>query len=1309
MKRTFLFGRFLSVLMLVLLVSVGGAKAQENTFVFEGSASGDFAAVHATTDFSAYGQTALKVCGPLNGDDVTAIRAAIASHFTSLDLSDARITAEGKFVYSGSSYPMKADRIVRSMFAGLGTLQSVVLPGSITDIETYAFQNCTHLAGITIPAAVDTIYGHAFAYCYDLVPEFADGSQLVYIGANAFFSCHNMQQVALPNTVRAIGESAFSSCSALTTINIPSSLTEIPEKLFNNCSKLDDITIPAGIQEIGNNAFYNCASLTSITIPDGVKEIPNAAFSLCKSLVSVTLPATVTSIGNDAFSSCSSLSDITLPANLVKVGNGSFRGCSKLTGVLIPNSVTTIGTSAFNGCSGLTAVTLPPRVTAIPASLFAGCISLEAIMVPAGVTSIGNSVFDGCSSLKSVSLPATVTSVGTNAFQNCTSLQAIDLPVGVKSIPANLFYRCSSLKSVNVAADVTQIGNYAFYECTSLEGFDIPSTVTSIGNYAFSGCTSLVELELSPALTSVGTNAFQNCTSLQTITLPDGVKSIPANLFYRCSSLKSVNVAADVTQIGNSAFYECTSLEGFDMPSTVTSIGNYAFCGCTSLVEFNIPYAVTSIGNQAFRDCVGITALDFPAAITAIPDEVCRGCASLTTVNFPETVIKIGTSSFEGCVSLSEVKLPASLQTINTHAFYNTALREMVLPSAVTSIGTAAFGDCDNLVFFTVNEGCTSITSSSSVWNGCDNLLAIYLPSTITSLHYAAFRGIPNLREVHVRMAGPINPYGGNYPFGIEGCTLYVPKGAVEAYKAHGYWGGNWFAIVEEEYTLASIPDDEWNILKQIPILTGGENWENKWELATTKEECGIPQGVTVSNGHVVSISLAGNNLTGTIPYVVFALPYLSSVNLANNNLKGELGYCADGDGDSAVDVVCDSLRSLDISGNGLTGDLYKVMDFAPNLTVLKASNNRIRDISGILPVYTLEYYGQDLSDIYTVNYSDLYNLMCDPADSGNIPTIFTYTNTDKSTLDSNIDYFGKYFNVNISSNPGDNDAWYMKLVKYVNSSSNVTYYSAASWCDGLYKTPSGSTLYAGVGTTDWSKCHRFNIVMDYGMGDVNFDAELNISDMQRMLNYALDSLYYSRYMPFNFHAANIIDSDNVINVQDVVANINMLLDEGITPKFSKRRYALSTTVEETNVEYEAMLYVRDGQLVLETTRPVAALDIDLSAGNAVWNSNIAAFSRAERGNRSIIYSFFGDTLAEGKTVLADFDGSITEAMVVDVDGNRINLLLGSGYTAVEGEAMNRAMNGIVFDLQGRKVADEVNGSIMPGMYIVNGKKKLLK
>ena len=1217
MKRTFLFGRFLSVLMLVLLVSVGGAKAQENTFVFEGSASGDFAAVHATTDFSAYGQTALKVCGPLNGDDVTAIRAAIASHFTSLDLSDARITAEGKFVYSGSSYPMKADRIVRSMFAGLGTLQSVVLPGSITDIETYAFQNCTHLAGITIPAAVDTIYGHAFAYCYDLVPEFADGSQLVYIGANAFFSCHNMQQVALPNTVRAIGESAFSSCSALTTINIPSSLTEIPEKLFNNCSKLDDITIPAGIQEIGNNAFYNCASLTSITIPDGVKEIPNAAFSLCKSLVSVTLPATVTSIGNDAFSSCSSLSDITLPANLVKVGNSSFRGCSKLTGVLIPNSVTTIGTSAFNGCSGLTAVTLPPRVTAIPASLFAGCISLEAIMVPAGVTSIGNSVFDGCSSLKSVSLPATVTSVGTNAFQNCTSLQAIDLPVGVKSIPANLF--------------------------------------------------------------------------------------------YRCSSLKSVNVAADVTKIGNSAFYECTSLEGFDMPSTVTSIGNYAFCGCTSLVEFNIPYAVTSIGNQAFRDCVGITALDFPAAITAIPDEVCRGCASLTTVNFPETVIKIGTSSFEGCVSLSEVKLPASLQTINTHSFYNTALREMVLPSAVTSIGTAAFGDCDNLVFFTVNEGCTSITSSSSVWNGCDNLLAIYLPSTITSLHYAAFRGIPNLREVHVRMAGPINPYGGNYPFGIEGCTLYVPKGAVEAYKAHGYWGGNWFAIVEEEYTLASIPDDEWNILKQIPILTGGENWENKWELATTKEECGIPQGVTVSNGHVVSISLAGNNLTGTIPYVVFALPYLSSVNLANNNLKGELGYCADGDGDSAVDVVCDSLRSLDISGNGLTGDLYKVMDFAPNLTVLKASNNRIRDISGILPVYTLEYYGQDLSDIYTVNYSDLYNLMCDPADSGNIPTIFTYTNTDKSTLDSNIDYFGKYFNVNISSNPGDNDAWYMKLVKYVNSSSNVTYYSVASWCDGLYKTPSGSTLYAGVGTTDWSKCHRFNIVMDYGMGDVNFDAELNISDMQRMLNYALDSLYYSRYMPFNFHAANIIDSDNVINVQDVVANINMLLDEGITPKFSKRRYALSTTVEETNVEYEAMLYVRDGQLVLETTRPVAALDIDLSAGNAVWNSNIAAFSRAERGNRSIIYSFFGDTLAEGKTVLADFDGSITEAMVVDVDGNRINLLLGSGYTAVEGEAMNRAMNGIVFDLQGRKVADEVNGSIMPGMYIVNGKKKLLK
>ena len=259
-------------------------------------------------------------------------------------------------------------------------------------------------------------------------------------------------------------------------------------------------------------------------------------------------------------------------------------------------------------------------------------------------------------------------------------------------------------------------------------------------------------------------------------------------------------------------------------------------------------------------------------------------------------------------------------------------------------------------------------------------------------------------------MTEPINPNGGNYSFGKEGCTLYVPQGTADAYKAHSYWNLRWTAIVEEDYTLASLTDDEWNILKQIPALTGGDNWKNKWVFAETKEDTEIPKGVTISNGHVASIILTDNNLTGSIPYIIFTLPAISSIDLSNNSLTGDIGGNPNDAGNSAANIVCTSLTSLNISNNELTGDLYRVMDFAPNLTVLRAGYNKIRDISGILPVYTLEYHGQDLSDIYSVNYSDLYNLRCNPDDATSVPTVFTYWNIDKSTAESNIDSHNTYF-----------------------------------------------------------------------------------------------------------------------------------------------------------------------------------------------------------------------------------------------------------------------------------------------------------
>ena len=1295
MRRSLSLKRFLTAATL-LLISIACAKAQENTFTFNASATGEFAAAHATTDFSGYTQDTLKISGPLDGADIDAIKTLVtASTFTSLDLSGAQITAEGSYTYNGSiKYQMKADRIARYMFWSQKKLESIVLPQGVTHIETSAFADCSNLtsvtlnealtdigqsafqssgiASITIPAAVDSIRANAFMYCYNIAPLFAGNSQLKYIGQEAFYNCYYLSSINLPNSITSMGSSVFGACFSLETANIPTSMTSIPAYLFSGCSILNAIEIPAGITTIENYAFEKCSSIESIVIPEGVTSIPNSCFSNCQSLSSITLPSTLETIGFSAFYYCKSLTGITLPASLRTINGSAFKNCSKLQSIEIPDSVTSVGNNAFASCTALREISLPTGITELLSDIFNKCTSLETVELPDGITSIGNNAFYDCHSLSSITIPAGVESIGQSVFNNCTSLVSIALPTAIKSIPYGLFSGCTNLATIEMADDITSVAQYAFYSCESITELDFSKALKSIGNYAFSGCTSLREIHLSPNLSSLGIAAFYYCRSLEEITLPDKLKTIPTQLFNGCSSLRRVSTAADLASIGNSAFHNCAALEEFCIPATVTSLGSSALYGCAR-----------------------ITRVDFPATLTAIPDDVCQGCTSLTQVTIPATVTQIGSNAFDGCSTLADIVLPEKLTTIKYNAFRGTAISDITLPASVTSIGAAAFGECDNLVTFTVNEGCSSITGSPSAWSGCDKLTAIYLPSTITALYYGAFTGVPNLKELHVKMAEPIAPNGGSYSFGKENCTLYVPSGSAEAYKAHQYWKSRWTDIVEEEYGLASLPDAEWEILKQIPALTGGDNWTNKWVFAENKADCEMPYGVTISNGHIVSISLSGNNLQGELPYVAFSLPYLNALDLSNNRLDSEL--VISGKEQLPATAVCDSLRTLNISGNQLTGDLACVMAYAPNLTTLHASYNRIRDISEPLPVANLKYEGQDLSGIYTATYSELYALQCDPQD---VPTVFTYYNKSNSTATSNIDDYNTYFYVNISDNPGNDNAWYMRLHKRTTGNSGVTYYSTSSWCNGLYNAPSGQTLFAGAGTAgNWNETHKFNIVLDYCMGDVNFDTQVNISDMQYTINYAMDPLYYNKYTPYNFFAANLADNDQAINVQDVVLNINMLLENGIKPSMAKRRNAAAEIADE---EHEAMLYVEDGRLILSTTRPVAALDIALSSNDIKWSNELPAFSKATQGNRTIIYSLFGDQVAEGETVLGDFNGTVTDAMSVDIDGNEIRLLANGGYTSIEErKGENGKAKGETYDLQGRKL-DKIT---KPGIYIIDGKK----
>ena len=186
------------------------------------------------------------------------------------------------------------------------------------------------------------------------------------IGTYALEDCSGLASVTIPNSVTSIGFAAFRGCSGLTSIEIPNSVTSIGSYALEDCSGLASIEIPNSVTSIGVSPFAGCSGLTSIHVDDNnpkydsrnscnaiIEKETNTLVAGCKN---THIPNSVTSIGTYAFRGCSGLTSVTIPNSVTSIGNWAFLGCTGLTSITIPNSVTSIGAWAFYGCSGLTSV-----------------------------------------------------------------------------------------------------------------------------------------------------------------------------------------------------------------------------------------------------------------------------------------------------------------------------------------------------------------------------------------------------------------------------------------------------------------------------------------------------------------------------------------------------------------------------------------------------------------------------------------------------------------------------------------------------------------------------------------------------------------------------------------------------------------------------------------------------------------------------------------------------------------------------------------------------------------------------------------
>ncbi|MBR4025548.1 MAG: leucine-rich repeat domain-containing protein, partial [Mycoplasmataceae bacterium] len=240
-------------------------------------------------------------------------------------------------------------------------------------------------------------------------------------------------------------------------------------------------------------------------------------------------------------------------------------------------------------------------------------------------------------------------------------------------------------------------------------------------------------------------------SGIESITIPTSVTLIGTNVFESCKSLSEVTWQTTYNTIPTATFKGCELLQSFEIPSTTgLTIGNEAFFG-SGLTEITIPSTIKEIKSEAFASSENLESVKYPCNGVTASSDIFSGCRKLTsleitgsgemkdyteterpwysvrdkitTITIGDLVTTIGNYAFEG-TGITSIELK-TITKIGEKAFSNTNIKDLIIPSSVTSIGISAFASCSSLETLVYP---TSVTEyKNTIFNECSKLKKITL------------------------------------------------------------------------------------------------------------------------------------------------------------------------------------------------------------------------------------------------------------------------------------------------------------------------------------------------------------------------------------------------------------------------------------------------------------------------------------------------------------------------------------------------------------------------------------------------------
>ena len=355
------------------------------------------------------------------------------------------VTTIGDFAFSESGLteadlPHSVTSIGTLAFGGCNNLVSVYVPASVTNINGNAFTGAV-LANIDVDAG-NPVYDSRNG-CNTIIHTASNtlitgckNSIVLYgvttIGLSAFENCTNLTDITLPATVGELGDYAFLNCTNLHTIEVDATTPPtIGQVTFGNLTPGNiKVYVPCGSLETYQNSAwsgFDLAENCNIVFEDNLtKELcVNTWDSNYDGELSYREAAAVTELGEVFYeASITRFNELQYFTGLNTLDEEAFYGCSNLIAVTLPETVTWIDNFAFYNCTSLASITIGEQITNISGFAFYGCTGMAFIKVEAETCpELSTAVFNGVPNDIPVYVPcgsvaAYQTANGWSAFTN---------------------------------------------------------------------------------------------------------------------------------------------------------------------------------------------------------------------------------------------------------------------------------------------------------------------------------------------------------------------------------------------------------------------------------------------------------------------------------------------------------------------------------------------------------------------------------------------------------------------------------------------------------------------------------------------------------------------------------------------------------------------------------------------------------------------------------------------------------------------------------------------------------------------------